>query len=126
MHNSQKTVMDYLTSDERQVNHMLGVVDQVMSVMFKRPEDSMPDAMPLHDTESEAHASLQDKALVYLPDEMKSLFADANSIREAIAEMSDEEIKALLSVGSVWRACFRYFQPVAWEAALKRAEGEDK
>lgn len=125
MHNSQKSVMDYLTSqDERQVNHMLGVVDQVMSVMFKQPEVSMPEAMPLHDAESEARASLQEKALIYLPDEMKSLFQDANSIREAIAEMSDEEIKDLLSVGSVWRACFRYFQPVAWNAAIKRAEEE--
>ncbi len=74
------------------------------------------------DLESEHHSALQDRAEELLPDEMKSLFRDPASVREAITEMSDAEIKSLLEIALVWRACERYFKPIARKAALKRAE----
>jgi len=85
------------------------------------PEAKM-EAVPLYDAESEKRCRLQDKALELLPDELVDLFRDPESIREAVCEMSDTEIKALLTHADIWRACWKHFQPIAWESAQKRAE----
>ena len=72
--------------------------------------------------EQEYNAKLQALADKYLPDELAELFADPESIREAIREMSDAEIILLLP--EVAGACKRHFTPIAKKSALRRAMRE--
>ena len=109
-------------TEAHHLNHLMHTTDALMDIMFKKPEDKMDKRFAYTATEIEYNAKLNDLADKYFPDEMAELFADLGSIREAIMEMSDAEIKLLLP--EVAEACKRYFKPIAFKAALKRAELE--
>ena len=107
-----------------QALHLSIVLNQIDKICSKKPEITMTEAVAIFDAKSEERSALQKRADELYPDEMAQLFRDPDSIREAIGEMSDAEVKALVESPEIFKACLRYFEPIARKSAIERAEGE--
>lgn len=98
----------------------LGVNMDYLNAFDKAMRQLMSDPSII-DQESEADSEVSDLADNFYPEIFLGMMDDPGSIREAITEMSDDEIKQLVRHEDIRKHCEKYFQPIARESALRKA-----